>query len=103
MDIYDIEQFDAYCKRNDEILGWIMRGRDEGQAIGYDLGQKDGYDLGQKNGYDLGQKNGYDLGRKEIVMNMFNNNMTLDVISKATKLSKKEIEKIIKTNKARNA
>ena len=96
---YMLEQFDAYCKRNDEILGWIMRGRDEGQAIGYDLGQKDGYDLGQKNGYDLGQKNGYDLGRKEIVMNMFNNNMTLDVISKATKLSEKEIEKIIENSK----
>ena len=78
-----LENYDAYCKRSDEILGWVMRGREEG--------------------YDLGREEGYDLGREEIIMNMYNNNMTLDVISKATKLTTKEIKKIIKTNKAKLA
>ncbi len=69
------ENYDLYCKKCDEALGWIMRGREEGQ------------------------KKGYDLGRQEIIMNMHANNMSLDVISKVTKLPIKEIKEIIKTNK----
>ncbi len=79
-----LENYDAYCKRCDEIFGWVMRGREEG------------YDLGQKNGYDLGQKK----SREEIVMNMVDNNMTLDVISKATKLTIDEIKKNYNLNNA---
>ena len=89
-----MEQFDMYCKRYDEALGWIQRGRFEG----YELGQKNGYDLGQKKGYDLGS----DSKEQEIIMNMLDNDMTLDTISKATKLSKEKIKKIIKSNKQRN-
>ena len=95
LEVYMFENFDAYFKNCDEIFGWVMRGRDEGKAIGYDLGQK--------NGYDLGQKKGSIAKEQEIVMNMVDNNMTLDVISKATKLTKEEIKKIIKTNKAKIA
>ncbi len=69
------ENYDLYCKRCDEILEGLMRGREEGQ------------------------KKGYDLGRQEIIMNMHANNMSLDVISKATKLPIEEIKEIIKTNK----
>ena len=68
---YMFENYDLYCKKCDDILEGVMRGREQG----------------------------YDLGRQEIIMNMHANNMSLDVISKATKLPIEEIKEIIKTNK----
>ena len=65
------ENYDLYCKRCDEILEGVMRGREAKE--------------------------------QEIVMNMHANNMSLDVISKATKLPIKEIKDIIKTNKEKTA
>ena len=50
-------------------------------------------------GKEIGLKEGIYEDKKEVAMNMLNMGMKIDVIVKATGLSKKEVEEIKKLNK----
>ena len=42
---------------------------------------------------------GYDTGKKEMIINFYNNGISLDIIAKASKLTIENVQKIIDENK----
>ncbi len=73
-------------------------GYGEGFNNGYDSGYSSGLSKGFDNGYDSGLSKGFDDGSisktNEFVKSMISNGLNIDLISKITKLPKKEIETI---------
>lgn len=53
------------------------------------------YRLGNRDGIEQGIEEGRKQERKETIINMYNNGISLDIISSVTKLSSKEIKEII--------
>ena len=51
-----------------------------------------------RNGLKQGIEKGIQENKREIVLNMFNNNLSLEMIANCTNLTLEEIEKIIKEN-----
>lgn len=72
--------------------------RDENSIFdaGKDIGFKDGIEKGIKQGIAKGEKQGKKKEQREIVKSMIKENIPVETIMKITKLSKEEIEKIIK-------
>ena len=58
-----------------------------------------GYRDGKEEGIAIGRKEGIKERKKEIAMNLVNQNIGYDIISKATGLSVSEIEKIVEDSK----
>ena len=50
-------------------------------------------------GYDKGYGTGYDTCKQDMIMNFYKNNISLDIISKASGLTIEEVQKIIDENK----
>ena len=61
-----------------------------------------GYRDGKEEGIAIGRKEGIKERKKEIAMNLVNQNIGYDIISKATGLSISEIEKIVEDSKTKN-
>ena len=72
--------------------------RDENSIFdaGKDIGFKDGIEKGIKQGIAKGEKQGKKKEQREIVKSMIKEKIPVETIVKITKLSKEEIEKIIK-------
>ena len=69
----------------------------------YRNGLKEGISQGIEQGIEKGIEKGIEQGtqekQKEIILNMFNDKVSLEVISKYTNLTIQEIEEIINSNK----
>ena len=48
--------------------------------------------------YNGGKMAGIEEGRREAIINMYNNNLSVDIISKCVNLTTDEVNEIIKTN-----
>ena len=76
--------------------------RDENSIFdaGKDIGRREGKEEGKEEGIEIGKEQGIEIGKeqtkKEIVKTMTKENMPIETIMKATKLSREEIEKIQK-------
>ena len=68
---------------------------DHANERGYQLGEKDGYLLGEKEGYISGEKVGEVNKAKETAKKMLEDNLSIDLISKYTNLSIKEIKELM--------
>lgn len=94
---YDEEE-DKRMIQNDEIIiakrEAIAEGRAEGRVEGRAEGHADGLAKGLKEGHKMGHKEGVTEARISIAKNLLNMNMLIEDISKATGLSKEELEKI---------
>ena len=65
----------------------------------YLTGLRDGEDKGYATGISDGYKQGIDLKEEEIVLNMYNKNLSFEQISDFTNLSISKIKEIIEKNK----
>ena len=61
-----------------------------------------GEQAGIRQGIKEGIEKGISEGKKEIVINMYNKNMSLDIISECVNLSFDEVDRIIKSKKSNN-
>ena len=68
-------------------------------AKGFDNGVQVGLERGLEQGIAQGIEQGIEQGIKQVVINMFHQNVSLDDISKFTKLDIEKIKEIIKNNK----
>ena len=75
-------------------LGGYRDGKDDGITIGRD----EGIIIGRDEGIIIGRDKGRQEEKTEITMNLINQNIGYDIISKATGLSVSEIEKMVKGN-----
>ena len=75
------------------------RGRDEGYEEGKALGIKEGILEGKKEGILEGRKEGILEGKKEVVINLYKNGISKDVIAKSSGLNISYIDDIIKSCK----
>ena len=83
-------------------------GKEEGKEEGIEIGKEQGIEIGKEQGIEIGKEQGIEIGKeqgieigkeqtkKEIVKTMTKENMPIETIMKATKLSREEIEKIQK-------
>ena len=75
-------------------------GKDIGRREGKEEGKEEGIEIGKEQGIEIGKEQGIEIGKeqtkKEIVKTMTKENMPIETIMKATKLSREEIEKIQK-------
>ena len=58
--------------------------------------------VAKQTAYLLGEQSGLEKGlekQKEIIINMFNNNLSLEMIANCTNLTVSEVEEIINNNK----
>ena len=53
----------------------------------YDRGKAEGIELGKTEGIKLGKIEGIELGKKELVLNMYKNGMSADMIAKMVQIS----------------
>ena len=60
---------------------------DSGKAEGIELGKTEGIELGKTEGIKLGKTEGIELGKKELVLNMYKNGMSADMIAKMVQIS----------------
>ena len=72
----------------------LKEGREEGMKEGIKEGRKAGRKQGIKEGIREGIKEGKETSKKEIAKEMLKENMDINLISKITKLSIKEIQKL---------
>ena len=89
----DPELREKYYQREKNLrdaLSWIKAEREEAREQGRNEGREEGKAEGKAEGIEE--------NRKEIVLNMYKKNIDIETISEIVKLSKKEIEKIIKEN-----
>ena len=89
MGIYDYKVVEEEAKE-EEIEKAHLKGLEEGIASGKKIGFDDGQKVGFNNGYDKGTIQTL----KETAKNMLKENIDLNIISKVTKLSKEELEKL---------
>ena len=75
-----------------------VNGKDEGFYDGKSVGEKIGKSIGEKIGKSIGEEK----TRREMVMNMYKNNVSLDLIAKCSNLTMDEVKKIIDLNKEQN-
>ena len=80
----------------------IKKGKSLGIEEGRNLGIEEGKSLGIEEGRNLGIKEGKSLGieeaTKNIVRSLYENGVSIDIISKSTGLKDNEIKKIINSN-----
>ena len=93
-----LSQDKEYCKMVwDERIERNLRAQQE-----YFDGKQEGLKEGKEKGIIEGKKEGIIEGilknKKDMVINLNNNGVSIDIISKSTGLSKEEIQKIIKSN-----
>jgi predicted transposase/invertase (TIGR01784 family) len=93
------------CDENQIIVSELERLKMDGEFLAsYDneIVQKHMMEIEKDEGYNEGFDKGFDSGKKEqnieIVKESLLNGLDIDIISKITKLSKEEINKIIKDN-----
>ena len=85
---------EEYCKMVwDERIDEKLRNIDA-----YNGGKMAGIEEGRREGIDLGRKEGIEEGRREAIINMYNNNLSVEIISKCVNLTTDEVNEIIKTN-----
>ena len=76
------------------------QGIEIGKEQGIEIGKEQGIEIGKEQGIEIGKEQGIEIGKeqtkKEIVKTMTKENMPIETIMKATKLSREEIEKIQK-------
>ena len=53
----------------------------------YDRGKAEGIELGKTEGIKLGKIEGIELGKKELVLNMYKNGMSADMIAEMVQIS----------------
>ena len=60
---------------------------DSGKAEGIELGKTEGIKLSKTEGIELSKTEGIELGKKELVLNMYRNGMSADMIAKMVQIS----------------
>ena len=83
-----------YCK---DIMNEKIERNLENERL-YRLGNRDGIEQGIEQGIERGRKQ----ERETTIINMYNNEISLDVIQKVTKVSLDEIKKIIASNNSQS-
>ena len=89
-----VKELGHYCnelKRISESREFCMFVWDERMDLAF---SKD-YHRGKDEGFDEGKKAGFLEGKKEMIINLNNNGVSLDIISKSSGLSIDEVKKII--------
>ena len=90
---FDQDAFKASCKEQLDELKEIARLKNA-----EDKGIQEGIREGIEQGIEQGIQEGVLKNQKEIVLNMYKEKIELDIISKVTKLTLKEIDEIINNN-----
>lgn len=74
----------------------IKEGRKKGIKEGIKEGRKEGIKEGRKEGREEGREEGIKENRREIIINMYKMKMDIKTICQITKVTKEEVEKIVK-------
>ena len=72
------------------------------EIIEENVAKQTAYLLGEQSGLEKGIEKGLEKSlekQKEIIINMFNNNLSLEMIANCTNLTVSEVEEIINNNK----
>jgi predicted transposase/invertase (TIGR01784 family) len=92
----ELMEYERYEMKQDEINTLKMDAKNEGMAEGKAEGMSEGIAKGMARGITIGEERGKEKGiiesKKEIVLSMLADNLPLNIISKYTNLSIKEIE-----------
>ena len=99
-----VKELGHYCnelKRISESREFCMFVWDERMDLAfsedYHRGKDEGFDDGKKAGFLEGKKDA-ERNQREMIINLNNNGVSLDIISKSSGLSIEEVEEIIKSN-----
>ena len=80
--------------KEDEDFARFSMGRD----VGIEQGLEKGIEQGLEKGIEQGLEKGIEKNKREMVIKMYNQNASIDFISKVSELSVEEINKIIEEN-----
>ena len=87
-------------KINNGIINEVKRkSLKEGLKQGIQQGIEQGIEQGIQQGIEQGIEQGINITKKEMIINMYNDNLPMNVISKYTNLSVQEVEEIIENFK----
>ena len=83
-------------KINNGIINEVKRkSLKEGLKQGIQQGIEQGIEQGIQQGIEQGIEQGINITKKEMIINMYNDNLPMNVISKYTNLSVQEVEEIL--------
>ena len=100
-DLVTLEEYaDYYNKKHEDEIALFQSEllrleKEDSRKEGLCIGRKEGLSAGRKEGLSIGRKEGIAENQRDMIINLNKQNVSLDVIARASKLSLSKVKSII--------